>query len=155
MPHVLFQCVYPPTMIVHELFDIDRDHIDLCGFTHLLQMSDIRVNHGMLTALVERFHSENNTFHLPVGEMTITPEDVYKILRIPFARDKVDYDSTQRPGILSLRCIFHHEDILTWAISWDDMMARYSEQFPLACVLVGFIGCFIMSDRGQQGFLCD
>lgn len=139
---------------VHELSDIDRAHIDLCGFTHLLQMHDIHVNHEMLTTLVEWFHHEHNTFHLPVGEMNITPEDVYRILRIPFAEDKLDYDSTQHLGILALRCIFHDKDILVWAISWDDMMARYSEQFPLACVLAGFIGCFIMSDRGQHGFLC-
>lgn len=56
-------------------------------------MPDIHVNHEMLTALVERFHSEHNTFHLPVGEMTITPEDVYRILRILFDGDKADYDS--------------------------------------------------------------
>lgn len=81
--------------LVHELSDIDRAYIDLCGFTYLLEISDICVNHEMLTALVKHFHSEHNTFHLPVGEMTITPEDVYRILRIPFAGDKVDYDSTQ------------------------------------------------------------
>lgn len=33
-------------------------------------------------------------------------------------------------------------------------MSRYSEEFPLACVLVGFFGCILMLDRGQQGFLC-
>lgn len=57
-------------------------------------MLDIHVNHDMLTDLVEHFHSEHNTFHLLVGEMTITPKDIYRILRIPFVGDKVDYDST-------------------------------------------------------------
>lgn len=73
---------------------------------------------------------------------------MYRILKIPFARDKVDYNSTQRPGLLALRQVFHDEDILMWAISWDDMMTRYCEEFPLACILAGFIDCFLMSDRG-------
>lgn len=83
----------------------------------------------------------------------ITPEDVYNILRILFARDKVDYDSTQRPGVLALRQIFHDETILECTITWHDMMSRYSDQHPLACVLVGIIGYFVMPDRGQRGFL--
>lgn len=57
-------------------------------------MPNIHVNHGMLTALVEHFHFEHNTFHLSIGEMTITPKDIYKILRILFVGDKLDYDST-------------------------------------------------------------
>lgn len=50
-----------------ELSDAERGHIGLCGFGYLLQMPDIHVNHGMLTSLVEHFHSEHNTFHLSVG----------------------------------------------------------------------------------------
>lgn len=52
------------------------------------------MNHGILIVLVENVHFEHNTFHLPVGEMTIMSEDIYKILRISFVGDKVDYDST-------------------------------------------------------------
>lgn len=81
--------------LVHELSDAKRAHIDLYGFRYLLQMPDIHVNHGMLTALVDHFHSEHNTFHLPVGEMTITLEDIYMNLRISFAGYKLDYDSMQ------------------------------------------------------------
>lgn len=33
-------------------------------------------------------------------------------------------------------------------------MSKYGEQYPLACVLAGMISCFVMSDRGQQGFIC-
>jgi hypothetical protein len=56
-------------------------------------MPDLRVNHGLLTALVEGFHSEMNTFHLPQGEMMVTPEDVYQILRVPFHGLRVEYDT--------------------------------------------------------------
>lgn len=128
LPDILFRCVYPPMMgLVHSLSDADRAHIDLCSFGHLLHMLDIHVNHGVLTALAERFHSKHNTFHLLVGEMTITPKDVYQILRITFAGNKVNYDSAQWLGILALRWIFHDETILEWAITWDVLMTRYSE----------------------------
>lgn len=81
--------------------------------------------------------------------MTITFEDVYRILRIPFARGKVDYDATQLPGLEAVRNVFRDPDILTCSISWDVMMSRYREDFPLACVLAEFISCFLMPDRGQ------
>lgn len=140
--------------LVGQLSKVEQAHIDLCSLTHLLRLSDIRVNHGMLTTLVERFHSEHNTFHLPVGEMTITPKDVYRILRIPFVGNKVDYDSRHLPGLQAVRHVFRDLDILTHSISWDIMVSRYSDEFPLACILVGFIGCFLMPDRGQQVFQC-
>lgn len=63
--------------LVRDLLDAERGHIGLCGFRYLLQMPDILVNHSMSIALVECFHYEHNTFHLSVGEMIITPKDIY------------------------------------------------------------------------------
>lgn len=138
--------------LVRHLSKVEQVHIDLCGLTHLLRLPDICVNHGMLMALVEHFHSKHNTFHLLVGELTITPEDVYRILRIPFAGDKVDYDSGHLLGLQAVRHVFGDPNILNRSTSWDILMSRYSEEYPLACILAGFIGCFLMPNRGQQGF---
>lgn len=33
-------------------------------------------------------------------------------------------------------------------------MSKYGGRFLVACVLIGLIRCFVMSDKGQQGFLC-
>lgn len=95
LPDIEFKCTYLDIMgLVHDLSDAQRDHIGLCGFGYLLEMPDIHVNHNLLTALVKHFHFEHNTFHLPIGEMMITPEEIYRILRIPFTGEKVDYDLT-------------------------------------------------------------
>lgn len=42
-----------------------------------------RMDGSLITALVERWRSETNTFHFEIGEMTITLEDVYFILGLP------------------------------------------------------------------------
>jgi len=41
------------------------------------------VDKGLLSGFVERLQRDTNTFHFPVGEMTITLDDVSCILHIP------------------------------------------------------------------------
>ena len=55
---------------------------------------------------MERFHSKMNTFHLPPKEVTVTLEDIFKILRIPFHGLRVEYDRWPQAGITALRNIF-------------------------------------------------
>lgn len=69
--------------------------ITRCGLSSLLDMPQIIINQGLLTALAKRWYSEHNTFHLPTDEMTMTPEDVWQILRIPVVREVVVYDSLE------------------------------------------------------------
>ena len=40
------------------------------------------INHGLITALSERWHPETNKFHLPVGETIVTLDDVACLLDI-------------------------------------------------------------------------
>ena len=37
---------------------------------------------GLILGFVERLHPETNTFHLPIGEMTITLDDVWSLLHL-------------------------------------------------------------------------
>lgn len=81
--------------MVHRLSSADVEIISHYGLTSLLDIPQYRINKGLLTALVERWHSDHNTFHLPTGEMTVTPEDVYCILRIPVMGEIVVYDKIE------------------------------------------------------------
>jgi len=38
---------------------------------------------GLIFAFVERWHKETSSFHLPVGEVTITLDDVASLLHLP------------------------------------------------------------------------
>lgn len=51
---------------------------------------------GLLKTLAERWHSEHNTFHFSTSEITVTHEDVYRILRIPVVGELVLYDAHEQ-----------------------------------------------------------
>ena len=57
-------------------------------------MPEIRSKNGLLTALVERWHLEMSSFHLPIGEAIVTLEDVWHILKVLIEIELVVYDPT-------------------------------------------------------------
>lgn len=80
-PDVGFWSHYPTIgALVRYLDAIELKHIDTLGLSHLCDIPDIWVIHDLLIALVEHFHLKMNTFHLPLGDMTITRKDIYWIL---------------------------------------------------------------------------
>ncbi|KAK6911906.1 Aminotransferase-like, plant mobile domain [Dillenia turbinata] len=54
--------------------------VERAGFGHLRSISSTWIDKPLISALVERWRRETNTFHMTVGEMTITLEDVALIL---------------------------------------------------------------------------
>lgn len=62
------------------------------GLRHILYVPQFWANMGLLTTLVERWHLETCSFHLLMGEMTVTFEDVYKIMRISIDGELALYD---------------------------------------------------------------
>lgn len=46
----------------------------------------------LITALVERWRPETNTFHFTFGEMTVTLEDVYMLMGLPVIGEAVRLD---------------------------------------------------------------
>jgi len=69
------------------------DPMEASGLHHLIYTGYFSVTHAMIRALCERWHTETNSFHLPVGEMTITLDDVYNILHIPIQGCMLDHDA--------------------------------------------------------------
>ena len=53
------------------------------GLHDLVYTGYANVPHALLMTLCERWHTETSSFHLPVGEMAITLDDVVCLLHIP------------------------------------------------------------------------
>ncbi|KAG9442052.1 hypothetical protein H6P81_017906 [Aristolochia fimbriata] len=64
-------------------------YVKAAGFSALHRVQWLRLDKPLITALVERWRSETNTFHLANGEMTITLEDVGILLGLRVDGDAV------------------------------------------------------------------
>ena len=58
------------------------DEVNMSGLTPLLTSVYENISHEFVCAMIERWHEETNSFHLPIGEMTITLDDVACLLGI-------------------------------------------------------------------------
>lgn len=72
-----------------DLPDDEIEHIRQLGLYHVLHLPEVTTNKAMITALIEWWHSETCSFHLPTGEASITLEDVWPILRILIHGERV------------------------------------------------------------------
>ena len=53
------------------------------GLWHVSQLTPIEADVALLSALVERWRPETHTFHLPVGEITVSLQDVSCLWGLP------------------------------------------------------------------------
>ena len=53
------------------------------GLSPLIACSVDTGDRGLISAFVERWHKKTSSFHLPVGELTITLDDVASLLHLP------------------------------------------------------------------------
>ncbi|XP_042484028.1 protein MAIN-LIKE 2-like [Macadamia integrifolia] len=63
--------------------------VEIAGFKYLYLIVHFQMDWCLLTALVDRWRNETNTFHMPRFEMTITLEDVAYILGLRVIRKAV------------------------------------------------------------------
>jgi len=61
------------------------DEVNTSGPTPLLTSGYKNISHRFVCAMSERWHEETGNFHLPVGEMTITLDDVACLLGTPIS----------------------------------------------------------------------
>lgn len=65
------------------------NYIRTAGFEGVFKCGYKFIDHGLITALVERWRPETNTFHLPIGEVTVTLQDVEVMWGLPINGDPV------------------------------------------------------------------
>ena len=76
------------------------DNVNGSGLTPLLSSGYENISHGFICAMTERWHEETSSFHLLVGEMTITLDDVVCLLGIPITgRLLPDRELTHEQGL--------------------------------------------------------
>ncbi|KAI8530068.1 hypothetical protein RHMOL_Rhmol11G0026300 [Rhododendron molle] len=56
-------------------------------------LSLVRVDHAVLVALAERWLDTTNTFHLPPGEMAVTPANFVAIIGLRVRGEPIPFDS--------------------------------------------------------------
>ncbi|KAK9998193.1 hypothetical protein SO802_017796 [Lithocarpus litseifolius] len=74
------------------------DIIKALGLEGLLRLPGREIDHGLITALVERWRPKTHTFHMPYGEVTITLQDVEVLLRLPVDGEAIT-GSTQKEWV--------------------------------------------------------
>ncbi|KAH9314735.1 hypothetical protein KI387_023362, partial [Taxus chinensis] len=123
------------------------------GLGPVARMPSIVLDHGLLTALAERWHSESQCFRLPTREMTVTIEDVWQILRVPMMGTLIKYSSDA--GLIRVACnaLFGVDDI-----PHDGMIVALHEcifdptlhQGPL--YIMALISGFLLTDKTGTSF---
>lgn len=73
----------------------ERELLHAVGLWDVMTMLTIRYHSVMLMVLMERWDEDTSTLLLPVGEMTITLEDVYHILCLPIRGESMRYRSNR------------------------------------------------------------
>ncbi|KAH0886161.1 hypothetical protein HID58_062257 [Brassica napus] len=79
------------TSLLHQwkLTDEQTKLVDKAGFGLFRRIGPMTLNNSLISALVERWRRETNTFHLPLGETTITLDEVSLVLGLQIDRDLV------------------------------------------------------------------
>lgn len=85
---------YRPTVLerLGDLSELHQEHLGEINLWYVAYAPVIQTHLAMMTALCEQWHSETSSFHLPIGEATITLEDVWQILCLSIHGERVIYD---------------------------------------------------------------
>lgn len=94
--------------------------------------------------MAKQWHQDHNTFHFLMGEIIVTPKDVYRIFQILTIGDLVYYDQIN-DGV-AFQDLFKNDSID------DDNVSQFQilQYDALPAMLVGLIGGFLLPDhRGR------
>lgn len=89
-------------------------------------MGFLNVSHAMLTALSARWHEESSSFHLHVGKMTVTLDDVVCLVQIPIEGKIPSHDKKvfQEIGVALMTELVGFSEVVTI----KECVKKYFEQ---------------------------
>ncbi|KAK2413514.1 protein MAIN-LIKE [Trifolium repens] len=78
------------------------DTLKATGLEPLVHTNFSKLNHGLLTAFAERWHPETSSFHLPVGELAITLDDVQCLLHLSIKGKFVNHEKMRKSEVVDM-----------------------------------------------------
>jgi len=136
------------------------------GLMPLCDISYEYADKGLISAFVERWHQEINSFHLPVGEMTVTLDDVSMLFHLPIIGQfcpnvPIDNVGAMAPliellgvdrakAIAELRQCRGPHVRLSWLRDlYEDYCETEQCEYTARAYLLHLIGCTIFTDKSS------
>ncbi|XP_059065331.1 protein MAIN-LIKE 2-like [Cryptomeria japonica] len=144
---------WPMTMsLYHELGRDELEVLNALGLHYVGRWPRIWAHTTMMTALVERWDSQYNIFHLPTGEATVTLLDVWRILKIPVRGVILEYQLDAVDFYLREVCEYKTSPMLDRSrMHLGRVMGIW--QIPrLVLVICDFLSGWILPDLGGHRF---
>lgn len=79
-------------------------YIVSAGLYGVSRLVSVKIDHALVTALVKQWRQETNTFHLPLGETTVTLQDVALFLGLRINGRAVTFLHAMTDGLLVQSC---------------------------------------------------
>ncbi|XP_073225403.1 uncharacterized protein [Cicer arietinum] len=134
------------------------------GLYSLLKCSYEMIDKGIISAFVERWHRDTNSFHLPIGEMTITLDDVSSLLHIPitgafFSVNVLNKDDsanllTELLGVTKAYAYAEFNVTRTTTVRYSWLLELYHQrcrdqhwEMAARAFLLFLVGCTLFSDK--------
>ncbi|KAJ1416098.1 Aminotransferase-like, plant mobile domain [Sesbania bispinosa] len=147
--------------------DYVRDIVDDSGLGPLVEGTHSLVDRSLLSVFVERWHKDTSNFHMPVGEMTITLDDVNSLLHIPvhgrfFFLPSLGKDEAKELLVTLLGVSYSdaHEEIeytrgpsvrLSWLRSvYENKVEENHLTYTARAYLLHLVGCTIFTDKSAS-----
>ncbi|XP_072065996.1 serine/threonine-protein phosphatase 7 long form homolog [Arachis hypogaea] len=154
-----------------------EDHLRVTGFYHVSQIGIVQCQKALVNALIERWHPDTHTFHLPIGECAVTLENVALILGLltdglpVTGMTMSSFEALEAECLLQLGVAPRKEECrsscikLTWLRNLKENLELTDEiniQRYVRCHIMLLIGTILFGDKSGAGvhwkflpLLCD
>ncbi|QHO27672.1 uncharacterized protein DS421_7g210060 [Arachis hypogaea] len=143
-----------------------EEHLRITGFYHVSQIGIVQCQKALVNALIERWHPDTHTFHLPIGECSVTLEDVSLLLGLPTdglpitGMTMSSFEAMEAECLLQFGVAPRREDCrsscikLTWLRNLKENLELNDEisiQRYVRCHIMLLIGTILFGDKSGAG----